>query len=667
MLGWILLPTLAAGLADIEVSVRAGRAGRVDCAVRGAPADRLARTPAGDWRWRRVAGEVLTCSSPGFEPLDVEAAQPGLPPRIHRELWPARSLTLLADGPVEGVVEWRGLGEAATVVIARQPVSFRERLELPVAHAERVVRILPNGLSPLSLFLPAGAGSVTWRVGRSRPGGELFGRLPAIAFPPVGVEVSGPGGTRVIEPDARRVFQASSLVPGAYTLAPVFRGGLRGRAQKVGVPSGQTVELLPWALPAAGALSLRAAAEVCVAQYFPARLQLRRVNAEGGLDPRPLADLPAPPCERDLEGLEEGTYEASLRAATGAEPVGTARVAVLAGRKAQVRLEATAVRLSGRVTMGREHPAPGVTLVFENDGRTWTARSDENGEYRATLGAAGDYRVSLPALADVVEASFTRSFRAGDQTADFSLGAGAVHVRAARDDAAPLKEAVQVTLTARSGRRFSSSWDPDQEREKRFLGLEPGVYWVTAASAAGLVSQGAAPVELTLEQPLAEVDLVLGRHEGLLEVVDEAGGPVTSARVDGHERVLTASGPNTFTLQATPLGEWLKVRASGFLTACRIVREDDLPTMRVVLRRTLESVTLYLDPQLPWDAGRLEAPGSDCPLSMSDLEYEAQPELNRTTVKIRLPRGRYQLAVEAVTRAVEAPGADVTFASPAER
>ena len=576
---------------------------------------------------------------------------------------PARTLTLQADGPVEGVVEWRVLGAGGTVVIARQPVRFQGSLELPVARTARVVRITPRGMSPSSRFLPAGDAGVTWRLPRARPGGELFGRLPAVPFPPTGVEVTGPGGKTLIEPDALGVFQASSLAPGASMLSPVFRGGLRGRAQSVVVRAGETVELLPWALPAAGALSLQSAPEICVAQYFPARLQLRRVSASGGLESRPVADLPAPPCARELEGLEEGTYEASLRAARGAGAVGATRVAILAGQKAQARLGATVVGLSGRVTMGTDHPAPGVTLVFENDGQTWTARSDENGEYRATLGTAGEYRVSIPALADVVEAAFTRSFRAGEQTAHFSLGAGAVHVRLARYDSAPLEEAVQVTLTAPSGRRLTGSWDPQQEPEKRFLGLEPGSYWVTAASASGLVSQGAPPVELTPEEPLAEVDLVLGRHEGLLEVVDEAGAPVASARVEGNEMVLAASGANTFALRETPLGEWLKVRAPGYLTACRIVREDDLPTMRVVLRRTLESVTLQLDPQLPWDAGRLEAPGSDCPVSMSDLEYEAQPGRERTTVRIRLPRGRYQLAVEAVIRAVEAPGAEVTFSS----
>jgi hypothetical protein len=671
MLSWLLLSTLAAGQ-EIEVSVRAGKGDAVACAVRNAEgaaaADRLTRAPAGGWLWRRTRGDVLTCSSPGFEPMDIEAGQAGLPARIQRELWPARTVTLLGEGPAfDAVVEWRGIGEAATWVIARRRVRLHDALDLPVAGADRLLRVVPSGLSPISLFVPAGKSSLALRVPRPRPGGEVFGILPPHVFVPAALELRAPGFQQEIEPDARRVFQASSLAPGTYTLVPRFRGGLRGRSHTVVVRAGQTAELVPLALPAAGAVSLVAASETCVPQYFPARLWLRRLSPEGAVEPLPIADLPVPPCERNVEGLEAGTYEASLRGAGGKEVVAVARFTVPAGQTASCRLKAAEVRVTGRLTLGKDHPAAGITLSFESDGKTWTAPSDENGEYRAALGAAGAYSVSIPPLADLVGTSFTRRFHAGDQTADFELGAGAILVRATRGDAAPLGEEVLLALTSQTGRRISASWNAGQEREKRFLGLETGEYWVTGSTTSGLVSQDAVRVSLTAEQPLAEVDLELGRHEGLLEVVDEAGAPVVGAQVESREALVAANGPGTFPLQQTPMGEWLKVRASGYLSTCQILQADDLPTMRVVLRRISESVTLYLDPHLPWDAGLLQAPGADCPVAISDLEYEAQPEATQTTMKIRLPRGRYQMAVGTITRSVDVPGVEVRFSGAAPR
>ena len=232
--------------------------------------------------------------------------------------------------------------------------------------------------------------------------------------------------------------------------------------------------------------------------------------------------------------------------------------------------------------------------------------------------------------------------------------------RRPRDDAAPLEEEVHGAVISKTGRR-TASWLPEEEREKRFSGLAPGEYWVTGRTGSGLVARGEARVVLSAEQPLAEVELALGRHDGLLEVVDEAGGPLASAQAEGRETLLTASGAGTFSLREVPMGEWLKVRAPGYLPACRIVQSGDLPSMRVVLRRALESVTLSLEPELAWDSGLWEIPGSDCPIGMGELEYEARSERSGTLMTVRLSRGRYQLAVGAVTRPVEAPGADVHF------
>ncbi|HEX6739659.1 MAG TPA: carboxypeptidase-like regulatory domain-containing protein, partial [Vicinamibacteria bacterium] len=302
-------------------------------------------------------------------------------------------------------------------------------------------------------------------------------------------------------------------------------------------------------------------------------------------------------------------------------------------------------------------------LVFENDGQTWQASSDEEGQYQAALGPAGEYRITVAARGDSAEASFHRRFHAGEQAADFALDVGAIVVRVVREDAAPLQEDVHLALISKGARR-SGAWRPDPQREKRFSGLPAGEYWVTARTASGLVALSPGRALLTAEQPQAEVELALGRHDGVLEVVDESGGPLPAAQVEARETLLAPAGPGTFSLREVPMGDWLKVRAPGYLPACRIVQPGDLPAMRVPLRRAAEAVTLSLAPELGWDAGLWQMPGSDCPVAMSELEYEARPERSGTTVVVRLPRGRYQLAVGALTQAVEAPGGEVHFGAP---
>jgi hypothetical protein len=538
-------------------------------------------------------------------------------------------------------------------------------LRLPVANADRVLRLHAKGRSPVSVLVPSGVDEVRLPAAPCA-GGALFGLLPDHPIVPVALELAARGQKETIAVEGGRAFQASGLSPGAYLLSPRYRGGLRGRAQAVVVRAAETTELVPLTLPETGAVSLRVSASACAAASLPWRLVVRRAGADGALAaPLWQQEIGAPPCDRQLEGLEAGRYEAAVSAATeGPEVMARASFSLQAGEKAEAKLWPAEVQVTGRLTLGEERPAPGLTLVFEIDGQTWTARSDENGAYGVSLGPAADYRISVPGARGRMAAVFDRRFEAGEQTADFALSPAEIRVRARRDDGGELDEEVQVALTSAQGQRITAQWRPAPEAERRLGGLELGEYWITASSASGLRSQECVHVALTPEEPVAEADLVLGRHDGLLEVVNELGTALVESQVESRESLLPPVRPGVFALGSVPMGEWLKARSTGYLAACRILQPADLPALRIALSRATDWLTLRLDTPLAWEAGTLEVAGSGCPIALADVEAESQTQPEGTIVRLRLPKGSYRLAIGAASQTAEVPGPDVRFPTP---
>jgi hypothetical protein len=192
------------------------------------------------------------------------------------------------------------------------------------------------------------------------------------------------------------------------------------------------------------------------------------------------------------------------------------------------------------------------------------------------------------------------------------------------------------------------------------VGLPFDEYFVTARAAFGLTSVGTARVELTPEQPAAEVEVVLGHHQGRLRVIDERGLPLGDSRVVAGVGSLSAITPGVFPLEGVPAGEWLKVSAAGYAPLCRVLDPKDLPEVRVVLPWASDTLRLHFAAQLPWESGRfLGLPGSDCPVEMADLGTVTSLGDNRTTVLLRVPRGQYQFAMGSVRYPLVVPGQDV--------
>jgi hypothetical protein len=107
------------------------------------------------------------------------------------------------------------------------------------------------------------------------------------------------------------------------------------------------------------------------------------------------------------------------------------------------------------------------------------------------------------------------------------------------------------------------------------------------------------------------------------------------------------------------MGEWLAIRAAGFLPTCRVLEPDDLPVARVALSRSTGTLALHLDEPLAWEDGTLQAEGSHCPIALGDIERDSVPEGTGTIVRLRLPPGRYRLAFGEVTATADVPGRDL--------
>jgi hypothetical protein len=666
---WALLIAALAGPAELAVTVRAPAGAEPECTVTGhhgaAVPGRLTRPRVGHWLWTPAPGQSLTCQSPGLEPVDVDGSRDG-PRAIVVDLLPSRPLVLEGGPPgAEALVEWRELGQGATRLLAKRRVTLGDALTLPVATgAHRVLRVRARGRSPVSLFLPAGATPSTIRLPPLRPGGEVFGVVPTQSFVPEILALDGSGMRLPVRTPPSGLFQADGIAPGPHTLVPIYRGGLAGKPLPVTVRAGETTELLPLPLPQTGAVSVRVRPELCGAERLPLRIGLKRVRDEGrAVDARAFFEqtVEEPSCDREWEGLDEGTYQVSLtRAGETAELLSSSRFGVRRNQRAQASLSTLPVHVSGRVTYGADRPAAGLLVWFELDAQTWSAATDASGEYALSLGAPGAYVVSVRTAKGLPSHTVVRTLPSGEQRLDLAMSEASLDVRVVRPAGSAPGEVVQLSLTAGGGRRLSGTTTPEEEGTARFVGLAFDEYFVTARTASGLTSVAAARVELTPDQPAGEVEVVLGRHRGRLRVTDERGQPLAQSQVSAGVARLAASAPGLFPLEGVPAGEWLKVRAAGYAPLCRVLDPKELPEVRVVLPQASDSLRLHFASQLPWESGMLLGlPGSDCPVEMADLGTVTSLGDNRTTVLLRVPRGQYQFAMGSARYPLVVPGQDV--------
>jgi hypothetical protein len=651
-----------AGVPPVEVSVRPGAAPGLECTLRDVPpaaaAARLGPSAPGRWRWQRAPGDVLACSAPGFEPVDLAGATLGAARAATVDLVPGRPVTLHppAGTTLHASVEWRALRAGATSLLARRALAVSGPTAVFVAAQDRVLRVTAAGSSPVSFLLPAGAEAARIDVPAPQRGGEVWGVLPPHRYRPETVSLQGGGHHRALRPGPGGAFQASGLAPGSYTLVPAYRGGHAGRALAVVVRAGETAEVWRAAASEPGAVRVSLAAPLC--GEGPLDLELA---PEGGGGPSSRRPLPGSACDLEVEGLEEGTWRVAVLEGGGRnEERARAAVAVAAGASAAVMLEPV-VRVSGRVTFGGR-PAPRLRVAFTRGPRQWNVETDADGAYAAVLGEPGEYGVSLQASAELPSRAMVRALRAGDQHQDFELGEGAllVRVRGAEGD---LAGGVELALLASNGPRLTGWLRPEQQEEARFVGLDFGEYAVTGSTPTGLTTRAPAQVVLSAGAPEAEVVLVLGRHQGRLALIDPQGRPIAGARVQAGRAPLAETSPGVFVLDAVAVGERLTVNAPGHTPLCRVLQSGDLPELRLTPPPLGGTLTLRFAGDVPWqEAAILGLPGSDCPVALHEVEAQVTLEPQGATLVLQLPRGTFAVAVGSRAEQVAVPGPEVTIA-----
>jgi hypothetical protein len=557
-----------------------------------------------------------------------------------------RTVTIVVDGGPRAVtLEWRSVEPAGTRLVAARDLVLQGRVPVIVPDGESVLRVRETGAAPHSLFVPAQAADVVFEVGARGAGGELLGRVAPHRFTPASFRLSGPAGG-ILRPDGDRVIHGRALPAGAYLLTPVYRGAFEGTPLRVAVADGQTTEPWPLDLPEAGAVRV----ELDGASCGEAGLALR---LEPLAEPARAQVLAAPPdaCSMEVEGLAPGEWRAALTAGgTRNEPRGSVAFAVAAGETTDVRLEGD-VRVVGTVTAGGL-PAVGLRVQFDLAAQRWSVATDESGAFAARLGRAGEYTIAVGG-GDLPSRTFRRTYASGEQREDVELAMGAIAVVVRAEGAAA--EPVDLGLFATDGRRRAGRVQLPGGHGA-FAGLDLGTYTVTASTASGLRSREPAHAELTAASPTASVELVLERGGGTLKVVDASGSPLAGASATVAGRSLAERAPGVFGLDAVPAGERVIAQAPGHVAACRVL-DGSRREMTVSLLLPSDVLELSLRPDAPWrDALLVGLPGSDCPVSIDDVEPQVRAEEHGVTVALRLPRGSFSLALGGQAHPVSAPG-----------
>lgn len=561
-----------------------------------------------------------------------------------------RVVTLVsAQHPRHVTLEWRRIEGGATVRIDARQVTLAERTPIATGDEECVLRVLEPGAAPRSFLVPAGTVTPSFDLAPPVPGGEVFGRVPRQRFRPQAVRLVGPGTSVEAPRDDGGVFAASGLSPGAYTLVPVYRGGVAGRDVRVVVHAGQTVDLLALDLPDTGAVRIDLADSLCGESDL--RLHLRNAPWAGGGHSRAIA---SGACAIEMEGLEPGSWRVAVtRGGARNEPRGSAEFEVAAGEAVEVPVEPV-VRVAGTVTAGGA-PAAGLRLTFEQAAAQWNVVTNDRGAYEVMLGPPGEYVVSILAAKDLPSRSFRKTFGRGDHQEDLELGPGAIEV-SVRAEAAGVDESVELALLETGGRRLSGRFDL-RDGGATFSGLDYGEYTVTGTTASGLRSRNHARVELTAESPSAQVELLLGRGRGSLRVVGSDGVALAGARATAGQASLREWMPGVFDLSGVPAGERLVAHAPDHAPACRVLYTDASSDVVVPLPAADGAFTLRVPADASWrDALITGLTGSDCPLAVDDLEPQVRTEHHLVSIVLNLPRGSFGIVLGGQVHAAEAPG-----------
>ena len=584
-----------------------------------------------------LEGGIVRCDGEGLEPLDVAATEPG-----PVEVQAARPLRLETEIPMEGSLEWRAGVPGGTRLLARRPLRFTEEVFVPVARAERILRVIRPGYSPSSVLVPPNAEEI--EIPSPVEGGELAIQVRPASFRPIAFEVRG-----VRSPYSDWWF-TSGLSSGEHGVTAVYAGEVRSERVPFRVVEGETSEY-SWQLPDTAGLSVWV--ERCEGMIGP-RLTLEARD-------RAPSEVPVgADCSARFEGLSEGTVLLRLREEGEQEPTAEETVAVRVGELIDVRIEANEIALSGLVTRGDTRPVVDAYIRFTGPSGYRTAETSKDGRFELLLPAPGEYRIDVQSNPYVPAFAVYREIRAESGEVHLKLPPGRLVVTA-RGSSGEIREHVQVHLKTKSG--FSTAAIATYpELEAVFLGLEPETYVLSATAPGGWVTRLPKTVDITESDDDVAAEVTLERIAATLRVRD-AHGSLLEAKVNAGPTVVSPSERGVYLLRGVAPGQPITVSAPGHTPVCRTFEGTDVD---VNLLPPAFMAVVYLPADLPMTLGEISGlPASNCAVRLHDFHALVEYREDSQVVSIPLPVGSYQYRAshERPWVPIKVPGASVSIDS----
>ena len=623
---------------------------------------RLSEAASDSWRWYARVGDVARCDLPGREPIDVRCQAPDCQAG-ERLINPpaARPIEVRAPegwlgGPVR--VEWRRFGAWGedSELLAVRELDVEAPSESPsgssgdastswplnVARDEsRLLRLWLGDSAPQTFFLPVheedpvpAEAPIVLEPRRLPAGGELFGFVEG-DFVPERVRLHGPQKAEA-EVDGYGLFATSGLPAGVYRLSAGFKGGVELSGPKVRVTAGDTAELIPWQLPASGAVEIDLGDKLCLkVSDEPASW---RLQPPSGADAQLALETG---CSHRFEGLRPGEWIFSLAGES-------TTVVIEAGEVVSAWLERVGTWVEGSVLAGGE-PLGGIEVRVKTSTRRLgtepavppETRTDVEGRFRLDVETTGAAIIELRSEGGFPIISRDFELVRGVNRQNFDLGEGRIEVYIERADGAELEQKATIEIWLPDGRLERTGELAAGEEGTLIYGLGYGRYQLSAFTEDGWATIERPEVELDKQQPEESALLVLDENRVVATVLGPTGQPVEGLLVAIDQRQIEPDPdyPGEYSLLgASPGSELRIVPPPNFVPVCRML--ERLESFDVTLQpATAEALMVPPPAGLPAAGaflGSLDGlPGSNCAMPVSFLWQPFVDESGRELIRLQ--------------------------------
>lgn len=566
---------------------------------------------------------IVSCDAPGFEPIDAEAAE--ICKRGQLPWVGSRQVQLRTNERLDlARVEWRDLDSESnwTLQAARSmqatPLRFIESSSIP----SRVISIIRPGASPVSKPVVWLRDSLSWDVPDPIAGGEVVIGIAPVPVRPVEFRIE-PGG-RTAKPVQGFVVLAG-LLPGEYTLTPIYDGGVSARSERFEIRSQQTTPIYLQGADVGGARISRQAAACsteetlnlfkAVAFEAPARKAIELVPV--------IAHSSTPNCDWTFAGLQPGTYRATVYA--HGQTLETAEFDVAVQQFTNVSLAQSVVSVFGRLTLNGE-PARQRTVEFFQLGNSSriSVTTDEDGRYRAFMNKPGDYLMAVRGW------SQTRRIvaRKDETQIDWAVTGGILTIvlNGVTDD-------TMIEIARKAPELLIWHQLPRAETRHSFEGIPFGTFTVVARGKGA--SSKPRSVTLSPNDPEQEITLNLTTNRSNVVVRGQNGAPISGARFSKLSPQPQETAPGVYSLDGVAPGTELRIKPPApWAPVCVLAPENR--DREIVLAQGAPvhlELTGFERWELGSDLGRLTGiPSSECLVAFGDFAVKQISAPNNPTI-----------------------------------